>query len=101
MKRLLDTDPMTKTKRIFHFDHTTGDFHVETKSDVEGVVEGAKELRKEDSGNWKGDVHHVASIPNVIWADLQRRGIADNPKRLKKWLNDRDNRAFRTKRGRV
>jgi hypothetical protein len=37
----------------------------------------------------------------VIWEDLVRKGIANDTKKLKAWLNDPDNRAFRTRLGRV
>jgi hypothetical protein len=33
--------------------------------------------------------------------DLKQKGIVNDPKRLRKWLNDRDNALFRTKLGRV
>jgi hypothetical protein len=38
----------------------------------------------------------VASIPFVVWRDLNRRGIAQNPVLFRKWLNRRDARYFRT-----
>jgi hypothetical protein len=34
-----------------------------------------------------------------VYYDLKRRGIADDPKKFKQWLNDRDNRVFRTRAG--
>jgi hypothetical protein len=34
-----------------------------------------------------------------VYYDLKRRGIADDPAALKKWLNDGDNRVFRTREG--
>jgi len=43
----------------------------------------------------------VASIPLNVYYDLKRRGIADDPKAMKKWLNDPDNRVFRTREGTV
>jgi len=43
----------------------------------------------------------VASIPLNLYYDLKRQGIVDDPARFKKWLNDSDNRFFRTRGGRV
>jgi hypothetical protein len=34
-----------------------------------------------------------------VYYELKRQGIADDPKALKKWLNDRDNQVFRTRAG--
>ena len=52
-----------------------------------------------DSKAKYGDLARVASIPLSVYYDLKRRGIADDPAALKKWLNDPDNRAFRTRGG--
>lgn len=38
----------------------------------------------------------VASIPMADWWNLRRLGIAQNPARLRAWLNRPDARAFRT-----
>jgi hypothetical protein len=48
-----------------------------------------------------GDMSRVASIPLSVYYDLKRRGIADDPVALRKWLNDGDNRVFRTREGTV
>ena len=37
----------------------------------------------------------------VLYYDLKEKGILDDPKALKKWLNDADNKAFRTREGTV
>ena len=42
------------------------------------------------------DTVKVASIPLVIWRQLQRLGITNDEQALFKWLNDPDNRVFRT-----
>jgi hypothetical protein len=43
----------------------------------------------------------VATLPLSVYYQLKREGIADDPKRLAKWMNDPDNRAFRTRGGRL
>ena len=45
------------------------------------------------------DLNKVASIPLSVYYDLKRRGIADDPVALKKWMNDSDNQVFRTRQG--
>ncbi len=76
--------------------------HVETVQDVEPILDHNKRLMTMNDGySPSRDLRRVASIPNVIWERLMREGIADDPKALKRWLNDPDNRYFRTAPGRV
>ena len=48
-----------------------------------------------------GEWSKIASIPLSIYYELKKKGITDDPKRLKKWLNDPDNKYFRTRGGRA
>lgn len=43
---------------------------------------------------------HVAEIPMVIWLRLEKLGITKDDKALKKWLSQREARAFRCDDGR-
>lgn len=61
-------------------------------------------LERNDAGkDWKGDWHKVASIPlNMAWQD----GVVEafnqhDDKWISRMLNNSDNRAWRTKEGRV
>ena len=52
--------------------------------------------------DWAGDYHHIASIPlNVFWDQLAEASKQGDDKYVSRWLNDSDNRAWRTKNGRV
>ncbi len=63
-------------------------------------------LNKHMSDDWKPGqligsqkhIAHVAEIPNIIYNELvQKFGRPnDNPKAWKQWLNDNQNRVFRT-----
>ncbi len=103
MDRVFDSDPLTQTKRTFHYDDTDESFVIATQQDCESIVETNKALQnsQDERTGWKGTWHRVASIPNVVWWDLVRRGIANDDKALKKWLRDPSNRFFRTKPGRL
>lgn len=101
MGRLLDSDPITQTESIFHWDELAGGWVIENRQDVTEIVETSKAIANADDGNWKGDMHRVASIPLSVYEQLRKDGIADDEKRLKRWLNDPDNRVFRTKLGTV
>jgi hypothetical protein len=47
------------------------------------------------------EFRHVAEIPMVIYQQMIRDGSINDKKALKKWLNDPDNRPFRTWKGRI
>ena len=97
--RLLDYDPVTRIKRMFH-PSTDGDNFVESgRQDVTERLAINKALYGEER-RW-GDGLRAASIPITVWEGLMRDGTADDPKKLKAWLNDPDNRAFRTMSGRI
>jgi hypothetical protein len=55
----------------------------------------------DNKANWKGEWHHVASIPESIYFQLKADGKIDDPVYMKKWLNDPDNRFFRVRPGQV
>jgi hypothetical protein len=77
-----------------------GDDLVEVaKQDIGERLSINKALQNEDRPYNEGQ--RVASVPTVVWEKLVREGIANDTKRLKKWLNDPDNRAFRTRLGAI
>ncbi len=94
------TDIEAGIQNIYHED-ADGETVIETFQDVECVVDDAKHRNSMFDGRspWKGDFHHVAQIPITVLMDIQRQGIVDDPKRYRQWLNDRDNRVFRTRPG--
>lgn len=58
-----------------------------------------RNLAKDD---WAGDYHHIASVPlNVFHDQLSAASMQNDQNYLSKWLNDSDNRAWRTKGGTV
>jgi hypothetical protein len=76
----------------------TGEYVIETQQDVTAIAEANKRQYNDTPDRYR-DVNKVASIPLNVYYDLKRRGIADDPKKFKQWLNDRDNRVFRTRAG--
>ena len=104
MKRVLDYDPVTGITQWFHYDEATGDIGLQTQQDVTAIIEGTKGAVNpvDERAPWKGDVHKVASIPMSIYHELAK--ISNNFKAervIRKWLNDKDNRVFRTRPGKV
>ena len=104
MRRVLDSDPATGITQWFHFDDVTGDFGLETQQDVTALIESTKGAFNQmgEREPWKGDLHKVAPIPMSIYHELAK--ISHNFKdqrAIYKWLNDKDNRVFRTRPGRL
>lgn len=63
---------------------------------------------QDERKNWGDDAfsNKVASIPLAVFSDLEKLGITRgfaviDKKRFHAWLNDPDNRAFRTRAGRI
>ena len=96
-KRLFDRDPELGITKYWHV-KDNGEYVVETVQDVTGIAEYNKRSYNNTDKKWK-DVNKVASIPLSVYYELKRQGIADNPKALRKWLNDSNNQVFRTRQG--
>ena len=102
---ILESDSLTGITSIWHPDIHTGDRNIiETVQDAEPIIElnKARAGHFDERTGFKGDgFHQVASIPLVIYQQLVKDGITEDPKAFRKWLNDRDHAAFRTRPGRV
>lgn len=68
--------------------------------DFKAIVEQCKREASNFTGTNRDDVTKVASIPVVIWQRLVQMGIAHDEKALNAWLNERDQKVFRTDDGR-
>ena len=68
MKRLLDIDPDTGRREIFHFDESTQKCHIEYQEDVEAAIECNKNRQTSghDGYTQSRDLRHVAHIPDII-----------------------------------
>lgn len=102
--RLLDLDEFSGIESIWHYDPATEETVIEERQ----VLDQRLDINKADFNAYDGvrnamkqNFVKVASIPLVIYQELVRKGIADDPVAMKKWLNDPDNRYFRTAPGRV
>lgn len=106
-RRPFDVDPLSGAVETFYFDHTNDTFTIERVEDAEPLLEMNKAIQSATPGNWRGALHRVASIPNSLLPELEKQGIMTSAgrildaKKLRQWLNDPDNRFFRTRLGRV
>ena len=100
-RKMLGFDAETNTTEYFHHDDQ-GNIGIERVQDVQDIVDVAKRRFNDQKKQTPyGEMCKVASIPLSILHKLQREGIADDDERMKAWLNDPDNRVFRTRPGTV
>ena len=100
-RRLLDADPITKTRSYF-VPREDGGFTIVNEQDVGVLLEANAEERKHrDRHERWGEGQLVARIPNVVLDDLWRKGILDDQEAFRHWLNDPDNKVFRLREGKV
>lgn len=97
MKRIFSKDEGTGITKFWHV-KGNGEYVVETQQNVSAIVE-ANKRQYNDTPSKHSDLNKVATIPLSVYYELKRKGIADDPKALKKWMNDSDNRVFRTRAG--
>lgn len=85
MKRLLDFDPLTGVKEIFHYDELTGDVHIETTQDVEPILDENKQLANDGSYSQNGiknEMWNYAFVPIVVQLQwLNKYGPENDPMR--------------------
>lgn len=106
-KRLLKKDAVTGKETWVH-DNPSGGFVYETSQNVDALLKKNKEeANAYRSGSLIGDTQRhqqkVAEIPTALYYELiQKFGEPKhNPNAWKKWLNDYENRFFRTSGGNV
>ena len=97
---ILNSNPAAKIDEITHYDDTDGKTYVEQVQDVTEIVEHNKALLNglDERMPW-GQGRRVASIPLVVYEQLRKDGIIGDQKKFRAWLNNPDNRFFRTSPG--
>tara|TARA_B100000902_G_scaffold253356_1_gene239863 strand:- start:2245 stop:2571 length:327 start_codon:yes stop_codon:yes gene_type:complete len=105
-RRTLEFDPLTGVKHDFIFE--AGDkpsqdrFVIETTQDVTELIKRNKRsLNDIDRHQPYGEWSKIASLPLSVYWDLKKQGIVDDRNAFKKWLNDPDNKYYRTRVGKV
>lgn len=100
---LFDRDPLTGAEEFFHFDDDKGAFTIETRADVEPLIDLNKRRFNDGTNGWTEhrDMKRIASIPPeiiVLWK--QRYGVdvfdKNHKGALKRLLNDPEWRYLRT-----
>lgn len=97
-RKLLSYDDFTGISKWFHWDDSNDTFLIETEQAapvLNEIIENNKQDYNDAPSNW-GEGRLVARLPLHIYWDLKKKGIADDDAAMKRWLNDPDNRFFRT-----
>ena len=93
--------------KITTFETSGDDMHVVTRQNVDPILEANKRVSNEwKPGDYQTGSHHhhkVADIPATIYYDMVKK--LGEPKHnlaaWKRWLNDPENRFFRTTGGKI
>jgi hypothetical protein len=99
---LIDFDPVVQ-RAMFGRD-VQGGMELKTVYFVDNILDANKEQFNHTATGWAGDYHKIASIsPALAYGDgfIAEAFKANDDKAISKWLNDSDNRAWRTKEGTV
>ena len=74
-------------------------------TELKHIVDGNEKLKFATRHNtYKGDSqfsHRVARIPLIVVEQMMRDGVWNNQERMREWLNNPENAAFRTTKGKV
>lgn len=96
-------DQYGSLREILHVSEGTGDSAIETREDVQPVLDANRAAQAAGSGySPSREMRHVARVPAVLWAEWERLyGVTfhrDKPL-LRRLLNDPDNRHLRVSLG--
>ena len=93
---------MSEVNQKYHWDNIDEKMVVESTQDTASILELNKEERNDFDTQKNSDMKHkegwtkVATIPNIIIDQLMKDGVWFDKKKMKQWLNDPDNKYFRT-----
>ena len=106
MKKLLSADADTAMVQTAYADGEGG-LIIETAQDISAIIESNKAsyAQTDERARW-GEWARIGSIPLAVIQDLNRKGLLRgfhiiDQKKFKAWLNDPENRYFRTRPGRI
>lgn len=101
-KKFFDYDPLLGVTEYFYYDDDADKVIIQQVQDTTPIIEQNKAQfnQVDERAKW-GEWSKVATIPMTIWADLNAKGIVQDKAAFKRWLNDPENRYFRTRPGQV
>jgi len=89
-------------RQVWALHNDDGSTTFRTDYPVQPTIDINTAQRNLSQDNWKGDYHHIASVPlNLYHEQLAPASMQGDEKYLSNWLNNSDNSAWRTKSGSV
>lgn len=89
-------------RQVWALENGDGTTTFRTDYPVQPTIDLNTAQRNLSKPNWAGDYHHVASIPlNLFHDQLAEATRQSDDAYLSRWLNNSDNRAWRTKDGTI
>ena len=84
-----------------HYEENNDRLIIHRAQDVEPIINVNKDKANWSPTTWGHDMHHVASIPLIVIEQYKKKGIdlLKDKAELRKFLNNSDNKFFRTKLG--
>lgn len=96
---------MSEIKEYVKYDDLEDRLYVHRVQDVEPIIEANKAQFDPDNKRYKSDaMNHVARIPLIVFEEHYKKtgeNLMTDQKALRRFLNDPDNRFFRTKPGKL
>ena len=97
--KLFDYDPLYRRAVWVNHDRENGLMHFRVDYDVSELLEQNKEAYNNAPRGWAGEyMHHIAKVPLNLYYD-QLEPMKGDDKAFDRWLNDPENRGWRTKKG--
>lgn len=100
--RILEVDPLTGEIELMHYDDTDGSFTIETKQDVDGLIEIGQQVRhgQDASARYGDGMHHIGWVPLAVYFAEQKKGTWKDKKAFSKFVNDSNSPMVRSRQGR-
>ena len=100
MKKPISYNPLTGSTTWWHFDEASEEIGIQTETPVAPLLDLNKKFANEVGKRWIGDEGGigtlVARIPMTLYMEWVKTGKIDDQAYLTRWLNDPENRYFRT-----
>jgi curved DNA-binding protein CbpA len=94
---LIDSDAATGAFSTFEYDAGSDMYLLNQGQRFDAIAEANKrEFNEDKRRHGDGLGRKVASIPLHLFFQMQKQGITRDRKAMARWLNDSDNRVFRT-----
>ena len=102
-RKLFSHNPALGITKYWHYDDDTDTAVIESVADETALLERVQAERNAQTSldRFKDGVHKVAEVPLHVYSEWLAKGLDKDQAFLRRWLNDEQNRRYRTYRCRV